>query len=180
MKSYKSVLAGEWFDGLSLGDDTYFMLNLQNHRQCPAGGFYLSGLRQCFDGSPVQGPTQWRAGSRCIPPSTPPIVVNGSVILHCKMLFRRCFRRSCGDVWRHFRVVTGLFIYLSGTKALLLRRNCGRLLRRSPLAAELLSSRAKPRERRAVLLYPVCALRLGRGRGQFARPMSGHRKQTGK
>jgi hypothetical protein len=67
MKSYKSVLAGEWFDGLSLGDDTYFMLNLQNHRQCPAGGFYLSGLRQCFDGSPVQGPTQWRAGSWYIP-----------------------------------------------------------------------------------------------------------------
>ena len=52
MKSYKPALAGEWFDGLSRGDDTYFMLNLQSHRQCPAGGFYFVRLfSPTFDGS---------------------------------------------------------------------------------------------------------------------------------
>ena len=32
-----------WLVGLILGDHTDFMINLQNHRQCPAGGFYLFG-----------------------------------------------------------------------------------------------------------------------------------------
>src|SRR6266851_4396138 len=79
--------------------------------------------------------------------------------------FQAVFPSISRGVWRHFRVVTGLFIYLSGIKALLLRRNCGRLLRRSPLAAELLSSCSKLLERRAVFAYPVCAFRFGRDRG---------------
>src|SRR6266436_1424849 len=132
----------------------------------------------------VQGPTGRRTGPRYIPPSIPPIVVKAWMILQCKIAvqdaFQAVFPSISRGVWRHFRVVTGLFIYLSGIKALLLRRNCGRFLRRSPLAAELLSSRSKPLERRAVFAYPVCALRFGRDRGGlFACRMSGHSGREG-
>ena len=91
MKSYKPALAGEWFDGLSPGDDTYFMLNLQNHRQCPAGGFYfVRFFGPCFDARGAG--SDWTADRPVHPPSIPPIVVKASAILHCDLALQDAFQ----------------------------------------------------------------------------------------
>ena len=44
MKSCKSILAGEWFDGLSRGDDTYFMLTSKTTGNALPVVFILSGF----------------------------------------------------------------------------------------------------------------------------------------
>ncbi len=165
----ESFLAGEWFDGLSRGDDTYFMLTSKTTGNALPVVFILSGFSAHASMGRGAG-SDWTADGPVVdPPSIPPIVVKAWMILHSDLAlqdaFQAVFPSISRGVWRHFRVVTGLFIYLSGIKALLLRRNCGRLLRRSPLAAELLSSCSKLLERRAVFAYPVCAFRFGRDRG---------------
>src|SRR5882724_10179019 len=50
LSKFALQVAGQgWFGALSRGDDTYFTMNLQNHRQCPAGGFSFSS--SCGDAS---------------------------------------------------------------------------------------------------------------------------------
>jgi hypothetical protein len=85
-----SAASGSW------GDLVYFLLNLQNHRQCPAGGFRFWVLPLAFE----SGRALWRKGR------------NRKILK-----YSLGFGAHPGDF---SSPAPGLFIFLSGGKGLLL------------------------------------------------------------
>jgi hypothetical protein len=110
------MLAGEWFDGLSRGDDTYFMLTSKTTGNALPVVFILSGFSAHASMGRGAG-SDWTADRPVVhPPSIPPIVVKAWMIQHCDLapqdafqaVFRR-FRGAFGDIFVSSPVCSSIF-----------------------------------------------------------------------
>jgi hypothetical protein len=151
---------------LSRGDDTYFTMNLQNHRQCPAGGFSFSGrsaMLRSLAGEGIRTGLLTGSGHPSLRQyfSFSPSSSRPPNVLRCKMPLGLRFLAPAGCL-ASISLRHRLFIFLSGTKALLLK---GRWL--SPEAEfaawrpKTSNWRSEPLERGGILPFRS-ALRLAR------------------
>ena len=143
--------------------------NLQNHRQCPAGGFYfVRFFGPCFDGSRCRiGLDGGRARGRS--PVNTSHRRQGLDDLAQRSCTARCFS---GRVSVDFAGCLATFscrhrfVHLSfRNKGAFAKTKLWASSAAFAFGAELLSSCSKLLERRAVFAYPVCAFRFGRDRG---------------
>jgi len=145
-------------------------MNLQNHRQCPAGGFSFPVVAAMLDRLPAKDPDwiadRFRAPSlrqyfSFFPSSSPP-----PNVLRCKMPVGLRFLAPAGRL-ASISLRHRLFIFLSGTKALLLK---GRWLSPgaefAPWRPKTSNWHSEPLERGGISVCPLCAPSGTRCRGE--------------
>jgi hypothetical protein len=153
--------------GLFRGDPTYFTMNLQNHRQCPAGGFSFSSS---FDRLPAKDRTGVLTGSvhhSCIIFFIFPVVFTSSKRFALHNVALASLPRASGSFGLNFAsppVVHLPFRNKSASAKGKVGVSGGGV---RPLAAETSNWRSGPLERGGIFVFRS-ALRLARDAGSRA------------